>query len=308
MNCFYKSCMLIIFVFCVQYYFTSFFELLTMVSCIKICGVVINSYNATDFVKTSDINFKSSTDDFFYQTQKQVVQIDEIHDQRFSNHNDYRINDQLWFNEFVYQQLSLRFNQINQNLNVTNISCVHLQNALIQRKKKLTKITKRYELTNAFLKYEFKCHKKTKKNFAHERNVIKGLINFLNDVKLSETFKSNQIDVLFRKIQNIQQRLYDINYKIQILHDMLKSKENCIKTLKTEKNAAIAKLKKRIKILEQKIQNLKSNFLNFMSKGEDFSIEIATTTIIGKRKQAFICSIECAKWIVYKFSLKFFFQ
>lgn len=56
-------------------------------------------------------------------------------------------------------------------------------------KKKLTKITKQYELTNAFLKYKFKCHKKTKKNFAHERNVIKKLIDFLNNVKLSEIFK-----------------------------------------------------------------------------------------------------------------------
>lgn len=69
-------------------------------------------------------------------------------------------------------------------------------------KKKLTKITKQCELINAL--HKFKCHKKTKKNLAQKQNVTRELINFLNDVKLSNFFKSNQIDVLFKKIQNMQ--------------------------------------------------------------------------------------------------------
>ena len=176
-----------------------------------------------------------------------------------------------------------------------NASCVQLQNILNQRKTELTEPTKRYELTNAFLKYEFKCHKKTKKSLAHERNVIKKLIDFLNDVKLSKTSKLNQIDVLFREIQDMRQKFYDINHEIQILHDTLKSKENCIKTLKAEKNATMTKLKKRIRIFEQKIQELKSDFLNFMSKRDDFSIEITTATTIKNSKRASICSIGCAE-------------
>ena len=67
---------------------------------------------------------------------------------------------------------------------MTNALCVQLQNILNQQKKKLAEITNQYELTNAFLKYEFKCHKKTKKSFAHKRIVIKKLIDFLNNIKL----------------------------------------------------------------------------------------------------------------------------
>ena len=177
---------------------------------------------------------------------------------------------------------------------MANASCAQLQNTFNQRKEELAEITERYELTNAFLKYEFKCHKKTEKNLAHERNVIKKLIDVLNDVKLSENFKSNQIDVLFKKIQNMRQKLYDINHEIQTLHETLESKKDCIKTLKTKKNATMMKLKKKIRIFEKKIQNFKSNFFNFMSEREDFSIEIATTTTIEERKRASICSIECA--------------
>ena len=169
---------------------------------------------------------------------------------------------------------------------MVNTSCAHLQNALTQRKEELAKITERYELTDASLKYEFKCHKETEKSLAHERNVTKGLINLLNDFKLPETSKSNQVGVLFRETQDMRQRLYDTSHEIQTLHDTLESKENCIKTLKAEKDVAVAELEERIKVLEQKIQDLKSDFLAFMSEGDDFSIETATATTIGKRKRA----------------------
>ena len=234
-------------------------------------------------------------DDSIFQTQEQIAQIDEINDQRFSSHHDYRINDQLRLNGLVYQQLTLHFNQINQSLHVVNASCTQLQNTLNQRKEELTKFTKQYELTDASLKYEFKYHKETKKSLAHERNVTKRLIDLLNDIKLSKTSKSNQIDVIFKETQNMRQNFYDVNHEIQTLHDTLENKKNCIKTLKTKKNAAMMKLKERIRVLEQKIQNLKSDFLNFMSKDDDFNIETATTTTIEKRKRASIWSIECAE-------------
>ena len=64
--------------------------------------------------------------------------------------------------------------------------------------------------------------------------------------------------------------------------------------MKAEKDAVVAELEERIRVLEQKIQELKSDFLNFMSEGDDFSIETATATTIGKRKGASICSIGCA--------------
>ena len=257
-------------------------------------GAVMDRYIATDSVRNLGVNSKLSTNVSFYQAQGQIDQIDETNDQRFPSHHDYRINDQLWLNGLAYQQLALRFNQINQNLNVANASCSHLQNALNQRKEELAEIKERYELINASLKYEFKCHKETEKSLAHERNVTLGLINLLNDVKLPEFSKSNQVGVLFRETQDMRQRLYDTNHEIQTLHDTLESKENCIKTLEAEKNAEVAELEERIKVLEQKIQDLKSDFLNFMSEGDDVSIETATATTIGKRKRASICSIGCA--------------
>ena len=106
--------------------------------------------------------------------------------------------------------------------------------------------------------------------------------------QIFESFKSNQIDVLFKKIQDMRQRFYDTNHEIQTLHDTLKNKKNFIKTLKTEKNAAMTKLKKKIEILEQKIQKFKSDFLNFMSEGDDFSIETATATTIKKKTSIYL--------------------
>ena len=224
---------------------------------------------------------------------EQVAQIGEINERRFSSHHDHRINDQLWLNGLAYQQLALRFNQINQNLNMANASCTQLQNTLNQRKEELAEVTERYELTDASLKYEFKCHKETEKSLAHERSVTKGLIDLLNDVKLPEISKSNQIGVLFRETQDMRQRLYDTNHEIQSLHDTLESKENFIRTLEAEKDAAVAELQERIRVLEQKIQEMKSDFLNFMSECDDFSLETATAMTIGERKRASICSIGC---------------
>ena len=118
--------------------------------------------------------------------------------------------------------MSLRFGQINQSLNIANASCTHLQDALNQQKEELAEITKRCELTDASLKHEFKCHKETEKSLAHERGVTRGLINLLNDVKLPDSSKSNQIGVLFKETQDMRQRLYDTNHEIQTLHDTRK--------------------------------------------------------------------------------------
>ena len=295
MGCSYKSCALYVFVLQNQYYFTPYFKPFSGISCIETCSVVMDRYTATDFVRTLGVHSKLSTDDSIYQAQEQVAQIGETNDQRFPSHHDYRINDQLWLNGLAYQQLALRFNQINQSLNVANASCTQLQNTLNQRKAELAELTKRYDLIDASLKYEFKHHKETEKSLAHERNVTKGLIDLLNDVKLPETCKSNQIGILFRETQDMHQKLYDTNHEIQTLHDTLEDKENCIKTLEAEKDAVMTELEERIKILEQKIQGLKSDFLNYMLEEDDFSIEIATATTIGKRKRASICSIGCAE-------------
>ena len=174
----------------------------------------MDRYTATDSVRTLGVHSKLSTDDSIYQAQEQVAQIGETNDQRFPSHHDYSINDQLWLNGLAYQQLALRFKQINQSLNVANASCARLQNTPNQRKEKLAEVTERYELRDASLKYKFKSHKETEKSLAHERNVTKGLIDLLNDIKLPETSKSNQIGVLFKKTQDMRQKLYDTNHEI----------------------------------------------------------------------------------------------
>lgn len=62
---------------------------------------------------------------FSPQMQKQVSRIKIDHNPRFSSNHDHRVNDQMWLNGLVYQQLSLRFCQINRSLNVANATCTH---------------------------------------------------------------------------------------------------------------------------------------------------------------------------------------
>jgi hypothetical protein len=138
------------------------------------------------------------------------------------------------------------------------------------------------------LNHEFKCHKETKKSLKHERNVIRKLMMFINKFELSKFTKSNflsnnfQLDVLFRENQNMRQKLYKSDHQINTLSYTVKRKEDCIIQLKNEKKRAIEKLKRNLK-------KFRSEFMNFMSKSDDISIE---TTTIEKRKREIICLIE----------------
>jgi hypothetical protein len=49
------------------------------------------------------------------------------------------------------------------------------------------------------------------------------------------------------------------------------------------------KKKRAMKELEKQIKNLKSKFLNYMSKDDNISIE---TTMIEKRKRTFLCELK----------------
>ena len=99
---------------------------------------------------------------FPLQVQEQASQAgDNSH--RFPSHHDYRINDQTWLNGLAYQQLALRFSQINQNLNEVNATCTHLQKNLDARKEELKEVKERYGVADTSLKYEFKCHKEQRK-------------------------------------------------------------------------------------------------------------------------------------------------
>lgn len=175
----------------------------------------------------------------------------------------------MWLNGLAYQQLALRFSQINQNLNEANATCTHLQKNLDARKEELMDVKERYEVADTSLKYEFKCHKETEKSLAHERSVTRELVKLLNDVKLPEPLKSNQIGLLFRETQDMRHQLHDSNQEIKTLSAALENKQEYIKKLEAEKSSEVAEL-------EEQIREIKSEYLNFMSEGDDISIETAT--------------------------------
>jgi hypothetical protein len=109
-----------------------------------------------------------------------------------------------------------------------------------------------YVVVDASLKHEFKCHKVTKMNLVHERNMTRELIEMINHFEISKVLKSNllsddfQLEVLFRKNQDMRQKLYDYAQEIESLNYTLEHKENCIKQLKNEKKRAIEKLEEGI--------------------------------------------------------------
>ena len=195
----------------------------------------------------------------------------------------------MWLNELGYQQLLLRFDQLNKSLNVANATCTHLQNDLAAQREELMEVKQQYAIINTSLKHEFKCHEETEKSLTHERNVTRGLVKLVNNFDLPESLKSNllpenfQLGVLFRENQDMRQRLYDSNDEMKTLNEALESKQDCIKVLEAEKISAVAEL-------EEKIRRLTLEFLNFMTEVDDISIETAT---VGKRKRASICSVGC---------------
>ncbi len=227
-------------------------------------------------------------DNFLRQTQKQVSQAAEENNRKFSSHQDFTFNDNLWLNDVVYQQLSLRFNQINQNLTLTNATCNDLQIELLTKKEKLTKIKHQHAIIDASLKHEFKCHRVTKKSLEHERNVTRKLMNFINNFELSKCMKTSllskefQLDVLFRENQNMRQKIFNNSHELDELRYILKRKKNHIDQLNAEKKRAMKELDKQIK-------NLKSEFLNYMSKDDNISIE---TTMIEKRRRASLSELK----------------
>lgn len=72
--------------------------------------------------------------------QEQSSQAQEDVNQRFPSFHDYCTNDQMCLNGLPYQQLLLRFNQLNQSLNITNTTCTRLQNDLFTVKEELIEV------------------------------------------------------------------------------------------------------------------------------------------------------------------------
>ena len=71
----------------------------------------------------------------------------------------------------------------------------------------------------------------------------------------------------------MRRKLYENSYQIEYLKNNLESKEGYIDLLNEEKKRATQEY-------EEKIRELKSEFLNYISESEEISIETAT---IGKR-------------------------
>ena len=186
----------------------------------------------------------------------------------------------MWLNGLAYQQLALRFGQVNQSLNVANATCTHLQNELIALKEELVDVKQQCAIADASLKHEFGCHKETEKSLAHERDVNRGLVKLINDVELPESSKTNllpenfQLGVLFRENQDMRARLYDSNHQMEGLKHALKSKQDRIKAVEEEMKSVVEEL-------EEQNRDLRSEFMSYMAEGDDISIETATT---GKRK------------------------
>ena len=128
----------------------------------------------------------------------------------------------------------------------------------------------------------------TKNNLKHERNVTRRLMLLINKFEFSkfmqfDFFPNNfRLDVLFKKNQNMRQKLYESDHQINFLSYTMERKKDCIIQLKEDKKCAIEKLKRNLK-------KFKSKFMNFMSKNNDINIE---TTTIKKRKRGSICLIE----------------
>ncbi len=70
------------------------------------------------------------------------------------------------------------------------------------------------------------------------------------------------------------QKVFNNNHELNELRYILKRKKNYIDQLNAEKKRAM-------KELEKQIKNLKSEFLNYMSKDDNINIE---TTMIERRK------------------------
>ena len=67
----------------------------------------------------------------------------------------------------------------------------------------------------------------------------------------------------------MRQQLYDSNQEIKTLRAALENKQEYIKKLEAEKTYEVAEL-------EEQIREIKSEYLNFISEGDDISIETAT--------------------------------
>jgi septal ring factor EnvC (AmiA/AmiB activator) len=101
-------------------------------------------------------------------------------------------------------------------------------------------------------------------------------------MKTSLLSKEFQLDVLFKENQNKRQKIFNNNHELNELKYTLKRKKNHINQLNTEKKRAT-------KELEKQIKNLKSKFLNYMSKDDNISIEI---TMIKKRRRVSLCEMK----------------
>jgi iron-sulfur cluster repair protein YtfE (RIC family) len=93
-------------------------------------------------------------------------------------------------------------------------------------------------------------------------------------MKTSLLSKEFQFDVHFKENQNMGQKVFNNNHELNELRYILKRKKNYIDQLNAEKKRAM-------KELEKQIKNLKSEFLNYMSKDDNINIE---TTMIERRK------------------------
>ncbi len=80
----------------------------------------------------------------------------------------------------------------------------------------------------------------------------------------------------------MRQKIFNNNHELDALRYTLKRKKNYNNQLNEKKKRAMKKLEKQIK-------NLKSKFLNYMSKDDNISIE---TTMIEKRKRASLCELK----------------
>ncbi len=113
-------------------------------------------------------------------------------------------------------------------------------------------------------------------------------MNFINNFELSKCMKTSllskefQLDVLFRENQNMRQKIFNNCHELNELKYTLKRKKNHINQLNAEKKRATKKLEKQIK-------NLKSKFLNYMSKDDNISIK---TTMIEKRRRVSSCELK----------------
>jgi predicted RNase H-like nuclease len=94
--------------------------------------------------------------------------------------------------------------------------------------------------------------------------------------------KEFQLDVLFKKNQNMRQKIFNNNPELNELKYTLKRKKNHINQLN-------AKKKRATKEFEKQIKNFKSKFLNYMSKDDNISIK---TTMIKKKRQVSSCELK----------------